>query len=101
MRCIHFYVSLIIILFVIRHGTGCTKSSNTWKCVKITLFTINATSLIKSLEEAADDIGLKINRVKCNTLIFDMKDIPNEIENIAVDREIKYFTDHNPSKEGY
>ena len=50
-----------------------------------------AKSLIKALEEAADDIGLKINRGKCNVLVFNMKDKPKEIENIAVVREIKYL----------
>ena len=48
-----------------------------------------AKSLMKALEEAADDIGLKINRGRCNVLVFNMKDKPKEIENIAVVREIK------------
>ena len=49
-----------------------------------------AKSLITTLEEAADDIGLKINRGKYYVLIFKMKDKPKEIEDIAVVREIKY-----------
>ena len=47
--------------------------------------------LIRTLETAAREIGLEINRNKCNILIFNMNEMPEEIENIEVTEEIRYL----------
>lgn len=51
----------------------------------------DAVVLIRTLEEAASEIGLHINRSKCNIIIFNMKNKPKEIENIKVVSTIKYL----------
>ena len=47
--------------------------------------------MLKVLEDSADEIGIKINKSKCNLLIYGQDNKPEHIQNIKVTESIKYL----------
>ena len=74
---------------------------NLFFVIHILFFADDGLILSQSIEDAENDIqtvieisrscGLEINKQKSNIIIFNMKEKPNEIENIKVTEKIKYL----------